>query len=49
MFGSAIAKENAEEFISKLEQNGSVELDLNDEKIAVEKWAAKRPGQSAER
>ena len=36
-FGSAIAKENAEEFISKLEQNGSVELDLNDEKIAVEK------------
>lgn len=36
-FGNAIAKENAEEFISKLEQNGSVELDLNDEKIAVEK------------
>ena len=36
-FGSAIAKENAEEFISELEQNGSVELDLNDEKIAVEK------------
>ena len=33
-FGSAIAKENAEEFISELEQNGSVELDLNDEKIA---------------
>lgn len=36
-FGSAIAKENAEEFISKLEQNGRVELDLNDEKITVEK------------
>lgn len=36
-FGNAIAKENAEEFISKLEQNGSIELDLNDEKIAVEK------------
>ena len=36
-FGSAIAKENAEEFISELEQNGSVELDLNDEKITVEK------------
>ena len=36
-FGSALAKENAEEFISKLEQNGRVELDLNDEKITVEK------------
>lgn len=36
-FGSAIAEENAEEFISKLEQNGRVELDLNDEKITVEK------------
>lgn len=36
-FGSALAKENAEEFISKLERNGRVELDLNDEKIAVEK------------
>lgn len=36
-FGSALAKENAEEFISKLKQNGRVELDLNDEKITVEK------------
>lgn len=36
-FGNALAKENAEEFISKLEQNGRVELDLNDEKITVEK------------
>lgn len=36
-FGGALAKENAENFIAKLEKNGSLELDLNGEKVSVEK------------